>query len=152
MRIGDAAARAAVSRDALRYYERHGLLPRCPRTTSGYREYSDAIVDRVRFVRNALRFGFSVKQIAAFQRSRDAGRPPCREVRAAGERILSAIDRQIEELTAARADVQRTLVEWDRRLGATPPGRAAHLLEAIASRATARRAPSAAPRCRSSSS
>jgi predicted site-specific integrase-resolvase len=36
MRIGEAAARAGVSRDTLRYYERHGLLPRPARTSSGY--------------------------------------------------------------------------------------------------------------------
>ena len=131
MRIGEAAARAGVSRDALRYYERQGLLPRCPRTAGGYRQYSDGIVERVRFVRNALRFGFSVKQVSGFLRSRDAGRPPCREVRAAGERILAEIDRQIQELTTTREEVRRTLVEWDRRLAASPPGRAARLLETI---------------------
>ena len=133
MRIGEAAACAGVSRDTLRYYERQGLLPRPPRTAGGYREYADSIVDRVRFVRNALRFGFSVKQVAGFLRSRDAGRPPCREVRAAGERILSEIDRQIQELAATRDEVQRTLVEWDLRLAQTAPGRPARLLEAIAS-------------------
>ena len=134
MRIGKAAAIAGVSCDTLRYYERQGLLPRPPRTDGGYRDYSASIVERVRFVRNALRFGFTVKQVAGFLKSRESGRPPCREVRAAAEQILGQIDRQIAELSAARDDVQRTLVAWDERLAATPPGVAAHLLDAISGR------------------
>ena len=39
LRIGDLAARAGVSVDALRYYERRGLLRPTGRRASGYREY-----------------------------------------------------------------------------------------------------------------
>ena len=131
MRIGQAAALAGVSCDTLRYYERRGLLPRPPRTASGYRDYSASIVDRVRFVRNALRFSFTIKQVSGFLQSRELGRPPCRQVRAAAAQILERIDQQIAELTAARADVHRTLTAWDDRLADTPPGKAAHLLESI---------------------
>lgn len=134
MRIGEAAALAGVSSDTLRYYERQGLLPRPPRTDRGYRDYSASIVERVRFVRSALRFGFSVKQVAGFLRSRETGRAPCRQVRAAAAEILVHINRQIAELTEARADVERTLAEWDRRLAATPTGAPAHLLESISGR------------------
>jgi len=134
MRIGEAAAQAGVSRDTLRYYERQGLLPRAPRTSGGYRLYSPADVGRVRFVRNALRFGFSVKQVAAFLKSRTQGRPPCREVRDAAERLLAAMDRHIEELQAARADMQQTLGEWDVKLATTPAGSPARLLELLPAR------------------
>lgn len=132
MRIGEAAARAGVSCDTLRYYERQGLLPRAPRTQSGYRDYSSSIVERVRFVRNALRFGFTVRQVAGFLRSRESGRPPCRQVRAAAEQILDRIDQQIADLTAARAEVEQTLAAWDQRLAAAAPGEPARLLEGIA--------------------
>lgn len=39
MRIGELAAASGLTRDALRYYERQGLLPRSRRTTGGFREY-----------------------------------------------------------------------------------------------------------------
>ena len=39
MRIGKLAAASGVTRDALRYYERLGLLPPSPRTAGGFREY-----------------------------------------------------------------------------------------------------------------
>jgi DNA-binding transcriptional MerR regulator len=134
MRIGQAAALAGVSCDTLRYYERQGLLPRPPRTDGGYRDYSASIVERVRFVRNALRFGFSVKQVAGFLKSKESGRPPCRDVRAAADAILGRIDQQIAELSAARVDVERTLAVWDERLAAAAPGKPAHLLDTITSR------------------
>jgi hypothetical protein len=36
LKIGELAARAGVSVDALRYYERMKLLPRAPRTSGGF--------------------------------------------------------------------------------------------------------------------
>lgn len=126
--IGEAAARAGVSRDTIRYYERTGLLPPVPRTAGGYRCYTDAAVARVLFVRNAIRFGFGVKELAGFLRARDSGRPPCRSVRQAGERLLEGMDRQIAELSAARAAMAKTIKDWDMRLARTPDGSPAHLL------------------------
>lgn len=106
-------------------------MPKAARTPAGYREYNESAIDRVRLVRNALRFGFSLKQVAAFLGVRHAGGAPCRNVRAAGARILEAIERQIAELTVARESVRETLKLWDWRLSQTPEGRPARLLEAL---------------------
>jgi DNA-binding transcriptional MerR regulator len=130
--IGEAAARAGVSADTIRYYERHGVLTPAPRAGNGYRYYSQAAVDRVLFVRNAIRFGFSVKQLAGFLKRRDSGRPPCHAVRAEGARLLDEMDRQLAELTAARAAMAETLAGWDARLRSTPAGTPAHLLSTAA--------------------
>jgi DNA-binding transcriptional MerR regulator len=130
-RIGEAARLAGTSADTLRYYERAGVLPKAVRSPSGYREYSDAAIARIRFVRNALRFGFSLRQLASFLRARDAGAAPCHEVRRAGQRILDEMDKQIEELLAARSAVRETLVQWDGRLAQTSTGTPAHLLDML---------------------
>jgi DNA-binding transcriptional MerR regulator len=86
--IGEAVRRANVSPDLIRYYERVGVLPRAPRTAGGFRYYSDETVARLLFVRNAIRFGFTSKELAGFLKARDSGRPPCNSVRAAGQRLL----------------------------------------------------------------
>jgi len=130
--IGEAAARAGVSADTIRYYERLGMLAAAPRADNGYRYYSQAAVDRVLFVRNAIRFGFGVKQLAGFLKRRDSGRPPCHAVRAEGARLLNEMDRQLVELTAARAAMAETLASWDARLQRTPEGTPAHLLSTAA--------------------
>lgn len=126
--IGEAAKHAGVSPDTLRHYERVGLLPRAPRTAGGYRYFTDASVARVLFVRNAIRFGFSMKELSGFFHARDHGRPPCRSVRDAGERLLREMDRELSELTAARASMAETLAAWDVKLARTPDGSPAHLL------------------------
>ena len=131
MRIGEVAALVGVSADTVRYYEKKHVLPKPLRTDGGYRLYPPESVERIAFVRNAMRFGFTLKQIAIFLRSRRAGRPPCGDVRAAAERMLAEMDRQIVELTEARGAVRRTLTEWDGRLAVTPPGARAGLLDAL---------------------
>lgn len=131
LRIGEIAGRAGVSCDTVRHYERLGLLPRAIRTASGYRQYSESAVDRIRLVRCAVRFGFSLKQIAGFLRVRDNGGAPCHQVRDAGVRMLEAADREIAELVATREAMRQTLAAWDDRIARTPEGRPARLLDAI---------------------
>ena len=110
------AKQAGVSPDTLRYYERIGLLFGILRSDSGYRLYQESVLEQITIVRNALRFGFSLKQVANFLRARQAGHAPCHAVRAAGEEILSRVNEQIRELHQARSDIQKTLRDWDRRL------------------------------------
>lgn len=129
--IGEAARRSGVSPDLLRYYERVGILPAAPRSSNGYRVYSDETVARVIFARNAIRFGFGSKELAGFFKARAKGQPPCRSVQAAGRRLLEEMDARIEALRAARTGVAATLAAWDARLAETPDGKPARLLEMI---------------------
>ena len=131
MRIGELAGVSGVSADTIRYYERINLMPKAARTAAGYRQYDGSAIDRVRLIQNALRFGFSLKQLAAFLAVRQAGGAPCKTVRAAGSQILEAIERQIVELTASRESVKEMLNLWDQRLSQTPDGRPARLLETL---------------------
>jgi DNA-binding transcriptional MerR regulator len=131
LRIGQLAKRTGVSVDTIRHYERLGLLPAAPRTNAGYRQYPPSSFDRVTLVRQALRFGFSLRDVAGFLRVRESGGTPCRDVRTAANRILTAVDERIAELTAARKDMSRTLRNWDRRLARTPANRPARLLESL---------------------
>ena len=131
LQIGELAERTGVSVDTIRHYERLGLLPKSARTDAGYRQFSPSAIDRVKLVRHALQFGFSLRDIAGFLRVRESGGTPCRDVRAAAKRIMTAVDQRIAELTAARKEMRRTLRNWDRRLARTPANRPAHLLESL---------------------
>jgi len=129
--IGEAARRAGISPDLIRYYERVGVLPRAPRTAGGFRYYSEDSVARLMFVRNAIRLGFTSKELAGFLKARDSGRPPCHSVRAAGQRLLKGIDEQLRRLQQSRAAMTELLAAWDARLDGTPAGRPAHLLTMV---------------------
>ncbi len=131
LRIGDVAKAAGVSVDTVRHYERIGVLRRAPRTSSGYRVYQAEAIERVRLVRSAVQFGFSLNELAVFLRARDNGSPPCRAVRAAADQIMARVEAQIAELLDTREWMRTTLREWDHRLAGAAPGEPAKLLEGL---------------------
>jgi DNA-binding transcriptional MerR regulator len=134
LRIGGVAKAAGVSVDTVRHYERIGVLRPAPRTDAGYRLYSQDSIDRVRLVRSAVQFGFSLKELATFLGARDKGAPPCRAVRAAAQRIMDRVEAQIADLLQTREWMRTTLHEWDQRLARTRPGTPARLLEDLSRR------------------
>jgi DNA-binding transcriptional MerR regulator len=129
LRIGEVARAAGVSVDTVRHYERIGVLWAAPRSDAGYRLYSHESIDRVRLVRSAVQFGFSLKELATFLGARDRGAPPCRAVRSAAQQILARVETQIAELIETREWMRTQLAEWDQRLARTRPGAPARLLD-----------------------
>ena len=61
--IGEAAKLSGVSAKMVRHYEGLGLLPRVVRTDSGYRQYSEAEVHTLRFIKRSRDLGFSMDEI-----------------------------------------------------------------------------------------
>ena len=53
MKIGELGEQCGVTAKTIRYYESIGLLEEPGRTPSGYRDYGDAAVERLRFIRDA---------------------------------------------------------------------------------------------------
>lgn len=65
MNIGQASDASGVSQRMIRHYEKIALIPAPPRRDSGYRDYSDADVSRLRFVAHARDLGFPIEEIRA---------------------------------------------------------------------------------------
>lgn len=63
MNIGQASDASGVSQRMIRHYEKIGLIPAPPRRNSGYRDYSDADVARLRFAAHARDLGFPIEEI-----------------------------------------------------------------------------------------
>lgn len=63
MKIGAASDASGVSQRMIRHYEQIELIPVPPRRDSGYRDYSDGDVARLRFVAHARDLGFPIDEI-----------------------------------------------------------------------------------------
>ncbi len=71
--IGRLARAASVGIETVRYYQRRDLLPMPDPTTSAFRIYPIALVDRIRFIKRAQDLGFSLDEIATFLHLEDGG-------------------------------------------------------------------------------
>ena len=98
--IGKLAARAGVSIDTVRYYERSGLLSPQARLPSGYRRYSEMQASRLRFIRRAQELGFSLKDIRellGISSQRDVAR-----IKRAAEKKIQEVEDRMKALRRVR--------------------------------------------------
>jgi DNA-binding transcriptional MerR regulator len=68
MNIGEASRITGLSRRSIRHYEASGIIGQAQRESSGYRSYGPDDIRTLRFVRNARRLGFELKEIASLVR------------------------------------------------------------------------------------
>ncbi len=112
MKIGELAGQLGMTAQAVRFYERAGLLKVPERTMSGYRRYGAADVKRLRFIRKAKELGFSLAEIGDILRMHDAGQVPCAQVMAIAARHLRETEAEIRRLTRFRAELSKALRQW----------------------------------------
>lgn len=101
MNIGQAAAASGVSAKMIRYYESTGLIAAPRRTVAGYRTYSSAEIEALRFVRRARDLGFSTAQIEtllALWRDQTRASSEVKQIALDHVAELRAKMRQIEEM------------------------------------------------------
>jgi DNA-binding transcriptional MerR regulator len=98
MHIGRVAKKIGLTPDAIRFYERNALLPRPPRTVGGFRQYADADVERLRFIRQVQGLGFTLKEVRELLVLRGHRFQPCSPVRRRLKQKLSDVHRKLVDL------------------------------------------------------
>ncbi len=93
----------------MRYYERQGLLPAPQRLMSGYRQYAQGDVARLRFVRRAKALGFTLIEIRELLALSSHREDDMAGMKAAALEKLADIEDKLIELTRIR-DGLKTLV------------------------------------------
>ena len=103
--IGEAARLSGVSAKMVRHYEGLALLPRVARTDNGYRQYGEADVHTLRFIKRARDLGFSMDEISQLVGLWQNRRRASASVRKVAEKHADELARRI----AAMQEMQRTL-------------------------------------------
>jgi MerR family Zn(II)-responsive transcriptional regulator of zntA len=97
--IGELAARAGITPDALRYYERLGVIAPVRRTAGGFRAYTADVIERLRFIKQAQLHGLTlaeIRELLQVDHRRGVGR--CRRVKGLLERKLAELDARMIQL------------------------------------------------------
>ncbi len=113
LKIGEVSKRSGIGIEALRFYERGGLLGRPARTHSGYRVYDEGVLERLDFIKRAQVLGFSLDEIKRVIADKQAGRSPCAEVREIVRERLQELDERMKEMQRYRKELGAALAEWD---------------------------------------
>lgn len=119
--IGELAKEADVNRETLRYYERLGLLKPRRRSPSGYRIYDTESAGRLRFIKRAQSFGFSLEEIRELLSLRPESPRSCTRVFAMLDHKLEELGRQIAEMKRFRRQLSRYRKECGEALDRREP-------------------------------
>ena len=107
MKIGDAARDAGIPVKTVRYYADIGLVAPQGRSASGYRDYDDAAVQKLRFVARARRFGFSIPECRELLSLYEDRKRESADVKRLAEAKIAALDARLAELSDLRDELER---------------------------------------------
>lgn len=113
LKIGEVSNLSGIGIEALRFYEKSGLLDKPERTSSGYRMYDSRVLERLAFIRQAQVLGFSLDEIKQIIDEKRAGQNPCAEVRELVRLRLQELDERMQEMQRYREELAATLDKWD---------------------------------------
>jgi Cu(I)-responsive transcriptional regulator len=102
MTISQVAERAGIGLETVRFYEKQGLVPEPPRTRSGYRQFPDDTVARLRFIQRAKELGFSLREIQELIELRLDPSARSSDVKARAQAKIREIDGKIRDLQRMR--------------------------------------------------
>lgn len=64
--IGELSKIVQVNSETIRYYEKINLIPKPSKYDNGYKKYSEMYVYRLKLIKKAKSFGFTLKEISDF--------------------------------------------------------------------------------------
>jgi DNA-binding transcriptional MerR regulator len=116
MQIGEMCRQTGVSIDAIRFYERQGLLSAPARSKGGFRLYSSADLSVLQFVRNLQTLGFSLNEVREFVSLRTNDLRACSTVRKMLDHKLRDIHAKRIALSRLEDELKTALTKCDAQL------------------------------------
>ena len=115
VQIGKAARLAGISVDAIRFYQKLGLVKGASRTAGGYRLFNGEQIRDLKFVRHAQELGFSLTEIGELLPLRQKYHA-CSDVQAMLKHKLADVREKIRSLAKLEAELTGALRNCNREL------------------------------------
>lgn len=112
-KIGEAAQRAGVNKETIRYYERRELIPEPDRRRSGYRIFTQRHIDQIKFIKRAQDLGFTLTEIEDLLELRLDGESSCDPVRRKAEEKLEDVEQKIADLRRIKQVLNELIQECE---------------------------------------
>lgn len=110
MTIGELAKSVGVNAQTIRYYEREGILPEPRRRyDSGYREYDDESLERIRFIKHAQGCGLKLTDIKSLLEWENLPDEACPDVQELLKERIEELDAKIREMRSFSKSLKRLL-------------------------------------------
>ena len=107
--IGTLSQLSGVNIETIRYYEKVGLLPAASRAGNGYRQYDNASVERLAFVRRGRELGFTIDEIRELLALAHHPDQPCSNADRMTRIHLEAIEGKIRDLQRMRRALRQVV-------------------------------------------
>lgn len=98
MKIGEIAKLSNIPIESIRYYEKIGLLPSPARQASGYRDYRQAHLDRLLFIKRCRNLDMAQEEIRELIRLTEEPAADCGDIDALIVRHLEHVRERLQEL------------------------------------------------------
>lgn len=105
MMIGQLARETSTKVTTIRFYETIGLLAAPSRTDSGRRSYGRPDVQRLQFIRNGRRLGFSIDEIRSLIGLAENPDQDCSAASAIAARHLDDVEIRLAQLSSLRDEL-----------------------------------------------
>lgn len=125
--IGQVAREAGVGVETVRFYEREGLIEEPSRRASGYRQFDESVVDRLRFIREAKELGFTLNEIRELLSLKLDPASSCGDVKERAEVKIADIEEKIRTLQR----MKRALVKLTKACSGDGPTSECPILESL---------------------
>lgn len=107
MLIGELSKACGLSRDTIRFYEKHGLIAVGKKESrfNNYKEYSEATLQRLLSIKRLKNFGFTLTEVSELLDMLDVNEATCQNVLHKVDEKIALIDQRIKELKTVRGQL-----------------------------------------------
>ena len=112
MKIHELSKQSGIHLETIRYYEKMGLMPEPKRLANGYRDYDEASLKQLKFIKTCRSLDFSLAEIKFFNEMKTHQSQHC-EVDSMLAKHLVSVEEKIAELTEIKHFLQSLITEDD---------------------------------------